>query len=135
MPLTIFFVGIFQYLWIYQKPRVLFNQVSSHYRHGRREIPPGRGRDCLRETEIGVLEERELKAVVLTDGYQRSCGIKALERIEGLTPWTTNWVCMPYIREKEESKEVNESVRKLFVLLDSSPNLGVFERASWVLSM
>jgi len=35
----------------------------------------------------------------------------------------------PYIREKEEGKEVNESVRQLFVLLHGRPNLGVFERA------
>ena len=79
MPLTIFFVGIFQYLWIYQKPSVLFNPINSHGRHCRGEISPGRGRDCLRETEIGVLEERELEAVVLADRYQRSCGIKALK--------------------------------------------------------
>jgi len=39
---------------------------------------------------------------------------------------------MPYIREKEEGKKVNESVRKLFVLLHGRPDLGVFEREPWV---
>ena len=41
---------------------------------------------------------------------------------------------MPYIREKEEGKKVNESVRKLFVLFGGRPNLELFERGTWVSS-
>ena len=54
---TIFFVGIFQYLWIYQKPSVLFGPVSPALGVVAGKSLPGGGRDCLREAEIGVLEE------------------------------------------------------------------------------
>lgn len=43
---------------------------------------PGRGRNRLRETEIGVLEERKLKVRILADGYQRSRGIETLKTNE-----------------------------------------------------
>ena len=90
MWLTIFFVGIFQYFWMYQKPSVLFGPFGppsrdQHY-HGT-SLPCG-GRDRLRESEIGVLEERELKVVVLADEHQCYCGIKTLGTNERIN--TTN---------------------------------------------
>ena len=125
-------MGIFQYLWIYQKPSVLSNPVSSwqdRLYHG--NISPGRGRDCLRETEIGILEERELEPVVLADRHQRACGIETLETNERVNAADNKSSWWPYIREEEEGNEVNESVRKSSVLLQGRPNLGLFERAPW----
>ena len=79
---TILFVEIFQYLWIYQKPRVLSNPVRhSDRRHltHHETSSPGGGRNRLRETEVGVLEKRELNLVVLADEHQCCRGIKTLE--------------------------------------------------------
>ena len=74
---------IFQYFWMYQKPSVLFNPITSRARGYQPATNlPGGGSDCLRKAEVGILEERELKVVVLADRHQCSCGIKTLQTNE-----------------------------------------------------
>jgi hypothetical protein len=72
-------VEIFQYLWVYQKVIVLFNPVSRY--DEATDVPgsPGGGGNPLRNPEIGNLQKRELKVVVLADGHQRHCGVDTLQ--------------------------------------------------------
>jgi len=54
---------------MYQKPSVLFNPTITSRGKGSQlatGLPDG-GSNCLRKTEIGILEKRELKVVVLAD--------------------------------------------------------------------
>jgi hypothetical protein len=68
---------------MYQKPSVLFNPIIPHVQgYQLATNVPGGGSNCLRKTEIGILEERELKVVVLADRHQRSCGIETLQMSE-----------------------------------------------------
>lgn len=66
-------------------------------------IPDGRG-DGLGQTEVGVLEERELELVVLANRDERPGCVKA--------------IC-----KQEEGEEVDECVRELLVLLERQPDL------------
>jgi hypothetical protein len=63
---------------MYQKLSVLSNPVGRRVRDYQGTISPDGGCDCLRETEIGILEERKLKMLILADRHQCSCGIETL---------------------------------------------------------
>lgn len=64
---------------MYQKPNVLLSPLSLRDRRYQEAGLPGGGRNCLCETEIGVLKERELEVVILDDGHKPCCRVETLE--------------------------------------------------------
>lgn len=84
-------------------------------------------RDCLRKAEIGILQEREGKLIILANRHQRAGRVQALRKGKAVRPRQCHVVILretsTNISKEKEREEVDEGVGQLLILLQGDPDL------------
>lgn len=76
----------------------------------------------MRKSKVSVVQERELKLVILADGDEGACSVKTLI-FRASVERNQNKREGAYIGKQEESEQIDKGVRQLAVLLQCAPNL------------
>ena len=120
---------------MYQKPNVLLSPLSFRDRRYQEAGLPGGGRNCLCETEIGVLKERELEVVILDDGHKPCCRVETLETNKriGTTIDRAEFIGPTSARRKKEKRYIKVYGSRLYCFR-ALQIWERFEQALWVSS-